>query len=88
MKKRLPCIGFCLFAAWALLGGTNSVQITEAYRKAWYDPALVKRMDEGIEQNRKGKVTLRVTDAKGKPLAGAKLSVRQKTHVFLFGCNA
>ncbi len=80
-------------AAMALLGGIcagSSVQaaVSEAYLKAWSDPALVKRIDDGIERNRKGEVTLCVVDAAGKPVADAVLAIRQKSHDFLFGCNA
>lgn len=79
--------------SFVFLGGIGSVapahaEVPEAYRKAWNDPALVKRIDDGIERNRKGEVTLRVVDAAGKPVSGAALSIRQKTHDFLFGCNA
>jgi GH35 family endo-1,4-beta-xylanase len=68
--------------------GAARAEVSEAYTKAWNDPALVKRIDDGIERNRKGEVTLRVVDAAGKPVAGAAVAVRQKTHDFLFGCNA
>jgi len=72
------------------IGGGAPAQagMPEAYRKAWGDPALVKRIDEGIERNRKGAVTLRVVDAAGRPVAGASLALRQTAHEFLFGCNA
>ena len=80
-------------AVLVFLGGIGAViparaGVPEAYRKAWNDPAVVKRIDDGIERNRKGEVTLRVVDAAGKPVSGAALSIRQKTHDFLFGCNA
>ena len=76
-----------------LLGGIGAVvpaqaEVSETYRKAWNDPVLVKRIEDGIERHRKGDVTLRVVDAAGKPMPGATVSVRQKTHDFLFGCNA
>ena len=87
MKKSLMMSLYALGSC-TLLGNTNVVQISEAYRKAWYNPALVKRIEEGIERNRKGEITLRLIDAKGKPLPGSKLAIRQKTHDYLFGCNA
>jgi GH35 family endo-1,4-beta-xylanase len=68
--------------------GAARAEVSEAYAKAWNDPALVKRINDGIERNRKGEVTLRVVDAAGQPVAGAAVAVRQKTHDFLFGCNA
>ncbi len=81
----ITVLGFLggVFAVCPAAGG-----VPEAYRKAWHDPAVVKRIDDGIERNRKGDVTLCVVDATGKPLAGAGLVIRQKSHDFLFGCNA
>jgi len=75
-------------AGLAFAQGVATAGVSEAYRKAWDDPALERRISEGIERNRKGEVTLRVVDAAGKPVTDARLSVRQKTHDFLFGCNA
>ena len=45
-----------------------------------------KRVADGIERYRKSGVVLRVLDAKGKPVKGAKVEVRQIGHDFLFGC--
>ena len=51
--------------------GIAQAVVPEAYLQAWNDPALVKRIGDGIERNRKGAVKLRVVDAAGRPLAGA-----------------
>ena len=75
-------------AGMTLFHSVATAGVSEAYRKAWDDPALVKRIDDGIERNRKGDVTLRVVDAEGQPVPGAALAIRQKKHDFLFGCNA
>ena len=40
-----------------------------------------------IEQYRKGKHKIRILDKDGKPVAGAKVHVDQKTHDFKFGAN-
>ncbi len=40
-----------------------------------------------IEKVRKGSLTVRVVDAHGKPVPGARVTLRQKSHAFLFGCN-
>jgi GH35 family endo-1,4-beta-xylanase len=40
---------------------------------------------KGIEQYRKGEVTIAVHDANGAPVAGAEVMVRQVSHDFLFG---
>ena len=45
------------------------------------------RVKDGIEQYRKGWFTLKVTDAEGKPVPGAKITLTQKTHEFRVGAN-
>ena len=61
---------------------------SEAYRKAWSDPTVIRRINDGIEHNRKGDVAIEVVDGNGAPIPNASLEIRQKTHAFLFGCNA
>jgi endo-1,4-beta-xylanase len=43
---------------------------------------------ERIERHRTAQVTLIVSDAEGRPLANRAVTVEQKAHKFLFGCNA
>ena len=45
------------------------------------------RVAAGIEQNRKGDFTVTVKDAAGRPVPGAKVQIKQKTHAFLHGAN-
>ncbi len=45
------------------------------------------RVENGIERNRKGWGTIRVTDGEGKPVPGAKITLTQKTHEFRVGAN-
>ena len=73
-----------LLASWA---SSASAGTPEVYRKAWNDPAVVKRIDENIERYRKGDAVVEVVNAQGAPVAGAKVSVTQQSHEFLFGCN-
>ncbi|MCX7687774.1 MAG: endo-1,4-beta-xylanase [Fimbriimonadales bacterium] len=40
-----------------------------------------------IEAHRKAETTVRVLDSRGRPVSGAKLTLRQTRHAFLFGCN-
>ena len=40
-----------------------------------------------IEKHRKADARLRIVDAAGRPLGGAKVSIAQTGHDFLFGCN-
>lgn len=49
--------------------------------------ALRRKIDEGIESNRKGDGTLIVTDAKGKPLSDIEVKIEQISHEFRFGAN-
>lgn len=51
------------------------------------DDALMASADARIEKHRKADASLTLCDASGRPIAGAKLAVRQTRHAFLFGCN-
>src|SRR5690349_2943425 len=51
------------------------------------DSELVRAAHSSIERHRKGDATLRVEDASGKAITGAKVSIEQLSHEFLFGCN-
>ena len=48
---------------------------------------IVAATQQAIERNRKSDALVRVVDGAGKPVAGAKISVTQTGHEFLFGCN-
>jgi len=58
------------------------------YRALWRTPEVEARIAAGIERNRKGDAVVRVVDAEGRPVKGARVEVRQTGHEFLFGCNA
>lgn len=45
------------------------------------------RIQSGIEAHRKGWFRIDFTDPDGNPVTGAKVTVKQKTHAFRFGCN-
>lgn len=45
------------------------------------------RIQNGIEANRKGYFKINLCDENGQPVKGAKISIRQKSHEFQFGCN-
>ncbi len=45
------------------------------------------KIQNGIEANRKGYFKLNFIDQDNKPVAGAKVTVKQKTSAFKFGCN-
>lgn len=56
-------------------------------RARWAEPGLVRKINDGIEQNRKGNAAIQVINTSGQPLAGAAISAEQTTHAFLFGAN-
>lgn len=72
----------------ALPATTASAQTPDSYRKLWRDEKLNAHIERNIEQYRKGDAAITVVDAAGNPLGGAKVSVQQTGHEFLFGCNA
>lgn len=45
------------------------------------------RVERGIEEHRKGDITLSVVDKEGKPVENAEISFTQKSHAFRFGAN-
>ena len=49
--------------------------------------AAVAATEAAIDRHRKTDATVRVVDSAGRPLTGAKISVEQTGHEFLFGCN-
>ena len=48
---------------------------------------LEKRINDGIEQNRKTDHKMRLTDKEGNPLASKTFTIDQKTHDFKFGAH-
>jgi len=81
-SRGVPALAFLALAA--ARGGDD---LPEEYRKQWSDPAVVGRIDRGIERNRKGDLAVELVGADGKPAAGVRVEAAQKTHEFLFGCN-
>ncbi len=60
---------------------------TSRYDSLWNDPAVEKRIQDGIETNRKGDFTLELVDSRGKPIRNATVEIRQRKHAFQFGAN-
>lgn len=52
-----------------------------------YKEETEERVTLGVEQNKKGSVTLTVRDKNGNPLPGVKVRARLKKHEFLHGAN-
>ena len=61
--------------------------VAPAFAETAKDPLSADEVDARIQKHRTSQVTLTVTDAAGKPLAGAPVQVKQVRHQFLSGCN-
>lgn len=64
-----------------------STYVSDAYRNLWSDPAIERRIANGIRTHRMAQADLRVRDAAGRAVVGAEVSVEQTGHAFLFGAN-
>jgi GH35 family endo-1,4-beta-xylanase len=62
----------------------GSERLEEADRR---EQEIVAATAGEIERNRKADAVVRVLDASGRPVPGARVSVVQTGHEFLFGCN-
>ena len=51
------------------------------------DAELLSRVDEWLEESRKGTVVIHVVDNSGTSIPNVLVSCRQVRHAFLFGCN-
>lgn len=51
------------------------------------DRELLAGAEERIEKHRKAQATLKVLNARGRPVPDATVDVEQTRHAFLFGCN-
>jgi GH35 family endo-1,4-beta-xylanase/type 1 glutamine amidotransferase len=51
------------------------------------DVLLLEEAPARIERHRRGPLTIRVVDDAGHPVSGARVTLRQRRHEFLFGCN-
>jgi GH35 family endo-1,4-beta-xylanase len=60
----------------------NVLELFES-QKDFYE----QKVNEGIEKYRKGDARIRLTDANGAPIVGAKIKLSQKSHEFRFGAN-
>ncbi len=87
MNVRTCLVVAGLLVAVAVGGRPANAGLPENYLKRWDDPAVQKRIDDGIEKNRKADAVLAIVDATGKPVADAEVKIEQKSHEFLFGCN-
>lgn len=87
MNVRTCLIMAAILAAVVAVGRPADAELPENYLKRWDDPAVQKRIEDGIEKNRKSDATLTILDSAGNPVADAEIRITQKSHEFLFGCN-
>jgi len=83
-----PIATAAMGAVLAIAGEMAEAQTPESYRKLWSDPAVTQRIERNIEEHRKGDATVKVVGEEGQAVKDASVEVCQKTHEFLFGCNA
>ncbi|NOX57055.1 MAG: 1,4-beta-xylanase [Planctomycetes bacterium] len=70
-----------LFAAAVLAGGLSVLAAPPSDEDLW------KGAPDRIDRYRKADLLVTVTDAQGRPLSNAKVTIEQTRHAFLFGCN-
>lgn len=71
-----------------LAGGARAAGGAEAGRpRRESDEEILGRCQERIRQHRQGEAVVRVRDAQGRPVTGARVTVEQTAHEYLFGCN-
>ena len=87
MSLRIGVITAAAFVGVAASNRPASAGLPENYLRRWDDPAVKKRIDDGIEKHRKSDVALTIVDREGRPIADADVKILQKSHAFLFGCN-
>ncbi|WFB35960.1 endo-1,4-beta-xylanase [Kiritimatiellota bacterium B12222] len=58
-----------------------------SYRNHWNTAEVTTRIQDGIEKHRKSDARVQVIGADGRPMPGAKLTVRQLNSSFHFGAN-
>ena len=75
--------GKSLVVAWI----AAAILASSASAAAVPDADLLAAADARIEKHRKADAVVRVVDASDKPVPGAKITVEQTRHAFLFGCN-
>ena len=87
MKTRTRITTLAALASAFAFSTSAKAELPENYLKRWDDPAVQKRIDDGIEKNRKSDAVLTIVDAAGKPVSGAEVKIAQQSQDFLFGCN-
>ena len=77
----------------AIASESASVQVEKAAKQQWESDGpfreewTLKAAPARIQENRTREVTLALRDASGAPVRNTAVTVEQRTHEFLFGCN-
>lgn len=66
--------------------GSCKVAATTGHAQIERNQTALRQALDGIEKHRKGPALIKVMDSNGKPVAGARLDIRQVSHAFKFGC--
>jgi GH35 family endo-1,4-beta-xylanase len=67
--------------------GSSADWAEECLRRLKREEQALAASDKAIARIRQGDMVVRVVDASGQPLQGAKVEVDLRRHEFLFGCN-
>ncbi|NQT40903.1 MAG: endo-1,4-beta-xylanase [Planctomycetes bacterium] len=76
---RLLLVACCGCALWGSCPSARGAELS--------DDELWTGAEARIEKHRKADATITVVDTAGRPVPGAKVTVEQTRHAFLFGCN-
>ena len=90
MVRRLACWRVMVVASSVLVlaGGARGASRPTTREGRYKMEVTTQAVNQRIQKHRTAEVTLTVTDAAGKPVTGAAVTVQQVRHRFLFGCNA
>ncbi|MEI7731070.1 MAG: endo-1,4-beta-xylanase [Verrucomicrobiota bacterium] len=85
MKRIAVCIPALAASAVCLVAGPVP---NEVYQKLWNDPAVSRRIEDGIRTNRMSEVVLKFAGTNGQFMSNVTVQVEQTRHEFLFGANS
>lgn len=82
-RIQIACLSVTLLIAGSCSLAANARRDTNSRAK---NDAALEKARKDIEKYRKGPIRLKVIDRRGKPVAGARVEIRQVSHAFKFGC--
>ncbi len=75
-----------IFSACKTTATTGNESVEENSIRQSKNEAVILQAKKNIEKHRKGAVQIKVLDAQGKTVSGARLKIKQVSHDFKFGC--